>query len=87
MTPKGTPKLVSYSRLIALASASVLLTLGACKKGPSEADAANAKSAAMTIGTENIAIVINGEVMSGPMLSGAIVPERDATIRAQVGGS
>jgi len=87
MTSKGTPKLVSYSRLIALASASALLTLGACKKGPSEADAANAKSAAMTIGTENIAIVTNGEVMSGPMLSGAIVPERDATIRAQVGGS
>jgi membrane fusion protein (multidrug efflux system) len=87
MTSTGTPKLVSYSRLIALASASTLLTLGACKKGPSEADAANAKSAAMTIGTENIAIVTNGEVMSGPMLSGAIVPERDATIRAQVGGS
>lgn len=87
MTSKETPKLESYSRLIALASVSALLTLGACKKGPSEADAANAKSAAMTIGTENIAIVTNGEVMSGPMLSGAIVPERDATIRAQVGGS
>ena len=87
MTSKGTPKLVSYSRLIAIASASALLTLVACKKGPSEADAANAKSAAMTIGTENIAIVTAGEVMSGPMLSGAIVPERDATVRAQVGGS
>jgi len=87
MTSKGTPKLVSYSRLIAIASASALLTLGACKKGPSEADAANAKSAAMTIGIENIAIVTAGEVMSGPMLSGAIVPERDATVRAQVGGS
>ena len=78
---------MSSSRLFALAVASGTLTLGACKKGASEADAANSKSAAMTIGTENIAIVTAGQVMSGPMLSGAIVPERDATVRAQVGGS
>ncbi len=70
-----------------LLSGSALFALGACKKGPSEADAASAKAAAMTIGTENIAIVTLGEVMSGPMLSGAILPERDATVRAQVGGS
>lgn len=87
MTSTGFHKLVSHSRLIALAAASALLTLGACKKGPSEADAASAKAAAMTIGTENIAIVTSGQVMSGPMLSGAIMPERDASVRAQVGGS
>ena len=87
MHSTGTRKLVSSSRLFALAVASGTLTLGACKKGASEADAANSKSAAMTIGTENIAIVTAGQVMSGPMLSGAIVPERDATVRAQVGGS
>lgn len=87
MNSTGTSKLVSSSRLIALALATATLTLGACKKGTSEADAANAKSAAMTIGTENIAIVTAGQVMSGPMLSGAIMPERDAAVRAQVGGS
>ena len=87
MNSSGTRKLVSSSRLFALAVASGTLTLGACKKGASEADAANAKSGAMTIGTENIAIVTAGQVMSGPMLSGAIMPERDATVRAQVGGS
>ncbi len=85
MNSTGIRKLVSHARLIVLLSA--LLSLGACKKGPSDADAASAKAAAMTIGTENIAIVVLGEVMSGPMLSGAIVPERDATVRAQVGGS
>lgn len=63
-----------------------LLTLGACKR-TSEADAANAKTATMTIGTENIAIVTLGEVMSGPTLSGALMPEREASVRAQVGGS
>jgi RND family efflux transporter MFP subunit len=87
MNSTGSRKLVPSSRLIVLLSGSALLALGACKKGSSEADAASAKAAAMTIGTENIAIVTLGEVMSGPMLSGAILPERDATVRAQVGGS
>jgi len=87
MNSTGTSKLVSPSRLIGLTLAMATLALGACKKGTSEADAANAKGAAMTIGTENIAIVTTGEVMSGPMLSGAIMPERDAAVRAQVGGS
>ena len=41
----------------------------------------------MTIGTENIAIVTLGEVMSGPTLSGAIMPEREGQVRAQIGGS
>ena len=68
------------------ASAVALLALGACKR-TSEADAANAKAATMTIGTENIAIVTLGEVMSGPALSGALMPEREAAVRAQVGGS
>jgi hypothetical protein len=57
------------------------------QEGHSEADAASAKTATMTIGTENIAVVTIGEVMSGPSLSGAIMPEREATVRAQVAGS
>lgn len=63
-----------------------VLSLGACNK-TSEADAADAKNAAMTIGTENIAIVTLGEVMSGPTLSGSLTAEREASVRAQVGGS
>jgi len=66
-----------------------LFTLGlaACNK-TSEADAASAaKAAGMTIGTENIAVVTLGELTSGPTLSGDLLPERDATVRAQVGGS
>jgi RND family efflux transporter MFP subunit len=65
-------------------TAVTILTAGACKK-TAEADAASA--AVMTIGTENIAIVTVGELMSGPTLSGAIMPERAATVRAQIGGS
>jgi membrane fusion protein, multidrug efflux system len=87
MNPTGSRKLVSRSSKLVVASALAVLSLAGCKKSTSEADAANAKSTAMTIGTENIAIVTAGQVTSGPMLSGAIVPERDATVRAQVGGS
>jgi membrane fusion protein, multidrug efflux system len=75
------------TRLVVLTAIPALIALGGCKKGTSEADAANAKTAAMTIGTENIAIVSVGNVMSGPTLSGAILPEREASVRAQVGGS
>lgn len=74
-------------RLSTLIAATTLVGLSACKKGTPEADAASTKAAAMTIGTENIAIVTVGELMSGPTLSGAIMPEREGTVRAQVGGS
>ena len=77
----------SKTAAASLIAASALLSLSACKKGTAEADAASAKTATMTIGTENIAVVTIGEVMSGPSLSGAIMPEREATVRAQVAGS
>lgn len=79
--------LAAPARFGLLLSAASLLALGACKRGTSEADAASAKTAAMTIGTENIAIVTVGNVMSGPSLSGSLAPEREANVRAQVGGS
>ena len=41
----------------------------------------------MTIGPENIAVVVNGSLSSGPAISGALMPEREAMVRAQVGGS
>lgn len=80
-------KRIQTTQLVTLAAASALLALGACKKGTPEADAASAKAAGMTIGTENIAVVTTGQVMSGPTLSGSLTAEREATVRAQVGGS
>jgi RND family efflux transporter MFP subunit len=41
----------------------------------------------MTIGAENIAIVTSGVLQSGPTVSGSLMPEREAAVRAQVGGS
>jgi membrane fusion protein, multidrug efflux system len=61
-------------------------SLAACKGGSAaEADAAAAETA--TVGTENIAVVTTGVLQSGPTVSGNLEPERQAMIRAQVGGS
>jgi membrane fusion protein (multidrug efflux system) len=73
---------------IALASI-VLVSISAstgCRRGP-EAAAAEAEKAGMTIGPENIAIVAPGSLMSGPAISGALIPEREATVRAQISGA
>lgn len=70
-------------KLIIVAS---VVAVAACQGG----NAAEADSAAVetsTIGTENIAVVKNGSLQSGPMISGALTPEREAEVRAQVGGS
>jgi membrane fusion protein (multidrug efflux system) len=80
-------RIARVNRLAPIVATAALLALSACKRGTPEADAASTKAAAMTIGTENIAIVTLGEVMSGPTLSGAIMPEREGSVRAQVGGS
>jgi membrane fusion protein (multidrug efflux system) len=71
------------SAVLAIAAA---VSLASCKGGSAaEADAAAAETA--TVGTENIAVVTTGVLQSGPTVSGNLAPEREAMIRAQVGGS
>jgi membrane fusion protein (multidrug efflux system) len=71
------------SAVLAIAAA---VSLASCKGGSAaEADAAAAETA--TVGTENIAVVTTGVLQSGPTVSGNLEPEREAMIRAQVGGS
>jgi membrane fusion protein, multidrug efflux system len=75
----------SSSRIIAVIAAAAVLAATACKGGAAaEADSA---TEATTIGVENIAIVTNGVLQSGPTVSGSLMPEREAAVRAQVGGS
>lgn len=70
----------------AVASIAALALLAACKGGgAADADAAATETA--TVGTENIAVVTSGVLQSGPTVSGNLMPEREAMIRAQVGGS
>lgn len=62
-----------------------VFAVASCSGG--NAETADSAAAAMTIGTENIAVVTSGLLESGPTVSGAIAPEREAAVRAQVGGS
>ena len=75
------------NRIFSVARASAaLMSIAACSGG-SAAEADSTAVETTTIGAENIAVVVNGVLQSGPTVSGAITPEREAAVRAQVGGS
>jgi len=61
----------------------VALSAAACRDSDANADTAEAANAVL-VGPENIVIVKAEELRTGPTLSGAIEPERDATLRAEV---
>lgn len=71
---------------ILLLGLSVVLALGACSKGEDAAAAEARKNEALTVGAENIVIASNGSIMSGPQISGTLEPEREAVMRAEIGG-
>jgi RND family efflux transporter MFP subunit len=66
------------------------LVLGVAGCGGPEAAAKDAGDVAtpttMNVGPENIAVIGRELVSSGPALSGSLTAEREATVRAQVGG-
>lgn len=74
-------------------SASVLLglfalaALNACSKGDDASAAETAKAQTMLVGPENITVASNGSIMTGPLISGTLEPDREAVLRAQVSGS
>lgn len=76
-------KVLSY----ALLSATVVLN--ACKSEAKTQMEAAAKAAASgtIIGSENIAVAVVGPISAGPSISGALIPERSAMVRAQLPGS
>ncbi|MGZ8414541.1 MAG: efflux RND transporter periplasmic adaptor subunit [Gemmatirosa sp.] len=68
-----------------------VVALGALAACGGEADdtaqAAAAPPAAVTVGPENVAVVIRDSIQSGPAISGSLQPERQATIRAEASGT
>jgi membrane fusion protein (multidrug efflux system) len=52
-----------------------------------EKSAAPAPASAIQIGSENVVLVEKGTVVVGPIISGELKPEREATVRAELGGS
>lgn len=71
-----------------VATALLATGLAASACGGSEAESATpATPASVAVGPENIAMVTEAELSSGPAISGALAPEREATVRAQVPGA
>ena len=63
-----------------------VLILSGCK-AEAEKSPASVPPAAVQVGTENVVSVESGTVVVGPIVSGELKPEREAKLRAEVGGS
>jgi membrane fusion protein (multidrug efflux system) len=69
-----------------LTLAAILLSVTACKK-TDDASAATAKPQTMLVGPENVAVVKAEQIKTGPAISGSLMPEHQATIRAEMSGA
>jgi membrane fusion protein, multidrug efflux system len=65
----------------------ILFAIFSRSKGDNASAAETTKTETISVGTENIAVVSNSTIMSGPSISGTLEPEREAVLRAQVSGS
>lgn len=73
----------------ATASVALITLVMACSGESADAkgaDSAAATTATMAIGPENIAVVGSELVSTGPVISGSLSAEREATVRAEIGG-
>jgi RND family efflux transporter MFP subunit len=76
-TKRQTRRIIGLALVAATASAAV-----SCRRGDANAEPAATES--VVIGPENIVIVSNQEIRTGPALSGSLAPEREATVRAEL---
>ena len=74
------------TRLPLVGMAMVALSVAACN-GKEAESATPTTPPSVAVGPENIAVVTEGELSAGPAISGALGPEREATVRAQVPGA
>lgn len=72
--------------LVAHLSAVVILALAACGDDTKDAQA-EAAPATVTIGPEAIAIAVRQRIATGPAVSGTLEAERQANVRAELGGT
>ncbi|HKO15188.1 MAG TPA: efflux RND transporter periplasmic adaptor subunit [Gemmatimonadaceae bacterium] len=75
----------SAGRATVVGALLLLPAVGGCRRG--DANAATAANAPMVIGPENVTVVRAEEIRTGPAISGALQPEEEATIRAEISGS
>lgn len=77
--------LAHHTRVLLLAVPLALAACGGDKKDAAEG--APVANPAQTIGPDNVAIARNDTLRSGPPISGTLVAEREARIRAEVAGA
>jgi RND family efflux transporter MFP subunit len=58
-----------------------------CGKGDAGAAAAEVETPAIEIGRENVVTVSTGDISVGPLISGELRAQREATVRAEIGGA
>jgi membrane fusion protein (multidrug efflux system) len=83
----GGERVVRSNGPIALVSLALALQSIGCAGGRTDATKAPAAASGMVVGPENIAVVKAEKITSGPALSGTLMPEEQATVRAEVGGA
>jgi len=76
-----------FIRSLAAGIIPAFVAMSALACGGSRQAAQPRQTPAVTIGKESIAVVSRQPISTGPLLSGELRPEREATVRAQVGGS
>ncbi len=73
---------------VGLLLSSVALGVAACSGGTeTTAASATAAPAGVQLARENVVTAAVSEISTGPLVSGELTPAREATVRAQVGGS
>jgi len=78
--------MTGHSRYVgSIALAGLILAWGCGTPQPEQP--AEATPSAIEIGPENLIEVTSSTINTGPLVSGALRPEREATVRAEIGGS
>jgi membrane fusion protein, multidrug efflux system len=62
-------------------------TLAAGCGGSGQAEQAGAEPAPVLVGPENLYVAVTDTLRTGPIVSGTLTPEREATVRAELGGT
>jgi RND family efflux transporter MFP subunit len=72
---------------VVLAITLAAVAFAGCKRGEADEAKAAATPAPTTVGAENVVVVAQAELASGPALSGNLQAAQEAVVRAQVGGT
>jgi RND family efflux transporter MFP subunit len=80
------PLRLSARGVCAALIACLALAVAACN-GTAKGEESHAAPRAVLIGAENVIVVKRGQIVSGPIISGDLQPERESVLRAQLTGS